>query len=220
MSTQPSLVTRHLEVARTARYHLLGDPAGGWEEVWYLLHGYGQRADDFLAECAALASPERLLVAPEGLSRFYARGTRGEVGASWMTREDRAHEIDDYVRYLDRLHAELCAGDRAGVRVGVLGFSQGTATASRWCVLGAVRPRRLVLWGSGFPPDLDPERVRERLAGVNVALVLGDADPVVPRERAEREVEHLRGLVRHATAKFFAGGHQLDAATLVEVTSA
>src|SRR5206468_3354730 len=84
-------------------------------------------------------------------------------GASWMTREDRLHEIDDYVRYLDAVHAQVASGK---ARVTALGFSQGTATACRWAAFGSARIDRLIVWGGEVPPDLDlgDTRVKERLA--------------------------------------------------------
>jgi dienelactone hydrolase len=79
------------------------------------------------------------VVAPEALSRFYvdrgepAAGTPARVGATWMTREDREAEIADYVRYLDRaLDAAAGRPGAAAPALGVLGFSQGAATACRW----------------------------------------------------------------------------------------
>lgn len=210
------MLTRHIEVKRTARYHVLGDPERDWDEVWYVLHGYGQRADAFLDACGALAAPGRLVVAPEGLSRFYARGTNGQVGASWMTKEDREQEIQDYVSYLDAVHCAMrdTRPGRAKARIGVLGFSQGTATAARWCVLGKIRASRLVLWGSGFPPDLDPAEAGESLREVQVELVLGEADPYFDGQRGTAEVERLQSVVPHAVEVSYAGAHEIDAKTL------
>jgi predicted esterase len=142
--------THRLETARTGRYHTLGDAARA-REVWFLLHGYGQSAADLLASCAALATPKRLLVAPEGLSRFYLRGGTGPVGASWMTREDREHEIADTLGWLDRVAAEFDDAAHPRVRC-AMGFSQGAAAACRWAALGRTNLDRLVLWGGGGPP--------------------------------------------------------------------
>src|SRR5207237_799567 len=66
------------------------------------------------------------VVAPEGRPRFYLTEspTERRVGASWMTREDRLHEIDDYVRYLDAVHVDL---KLPNTRITALGFSQGSA---------------------------------------------------------------------------------------------
>jgi predicted esterase len=206
------VLTRHLTVARTARYHLLGDPDGPWSEVWYVLHGYGHLAQEFLELCRPLANPERLVVAPEGLSRYYRRGTAGSIGASWMTREDRETEVSDYVAYLDALHQEI-GGGRSGAScvANVLGFSQGTATAARWTVLGDMRPSRLVLCCGGFPPDLDGDRARTSLSETKVELVLGQRDTAVS---SEREAERLSAVLPDAVVRTFDGGHELDAAVL------
>jgi predicted esterase len=207
------VTTHELSVPRTARYHVLGELGGDRRELWIVLHGYGQLAGRFLSGFEPVAAPGRLIVAPEGLSRFYLRGTGGRVGASWMTREDRAAEIGDYVGYLDRLHAQLTGG-RADVRLGVLGFSQGAAAALRWAVLGQPRPARAILWSGGVPPDLDPERARAALADTRVELVVGESDEAFTEEKVEEELASLRDLAPGAQLARFAGGHQLDAETL------
>ncbi len=214
----PGPIEHHtLPVARTASYCVLGELEGRTEELWFALHGYGQLAREFLEELRPLERPGRVLVAPEGLSRFYrSRGT-GPVGASWMTRERRAEEIGDYVRYLDLL-AERVLGRRAGsLPVRALGFSQGAATAARWAVLGATRLAGVALWGSGFPPDLDPVANGERLRAVRWTFVLGERDASVDRTAVERDCERLRSAGLRPELVRFPGGHELDPATLVRL---
>src|SRR5262245_56947888 len=134
-----------IEVPRTARYHLRAEGGGPAGEVWFLLHGYGQLASAFLEAAGALARPGRLLVAPEGLSRFYLRRGAGAVGASWMTREERASEIRDTLRFLDLLSERVRETAAPTARLCVLGFSQGGAAAARWAVLGAAPISRSVV---------------------------------------------------------------------------
>src|SRR5574342_952788 len=124
-----------------ARYFTMGR-ADGSRQVWIACHGYGQLAARFLEKLRVLDDGHRYLVAPEGLSRFYLSesATERRVGASWMTREDRLAEIDDYIRYLDAVYADVFGTlDRAQLSVHALGFSQGAATVSRWTALGAAR---------------------------------------------------------------------------------
>src|SRR3546814_5982443 len=95
-----------ITVPRTARYYTMGEPQDQPRELWYVCHGYAQLGSRFIRRFAPLDDGTRLIVAPEALSRFYleVKGrTHAEspVGASWMTREDRLSEIDDYVAYLD-----------------------------------------------------------------------------------------------------------------------
>lgn len=217
----------HLAVDRTARYWTLGgDDHEAPAEIWFVLHGYKQLARRFLRRFEAVASPGRLVVAPEGLSRFYVssgggrHGAESVVGASWMTREDRRAEIADYVGYLDRLAAHVGVegpDDPAadGLAVTVLGFSQGVATASRWVTLGSVRPRRLVLWGDFLPPDLDLERAEQALEGVDLVLVRGSDDGALSSpELAAEEARRLADTDLRPRTLAYEGGHDIDEETL------
>ena len=199
-----------MEVTRTARYHTFGPLEGPLEELWYALHGYGQLAARFGHVCRGLATPKRLVVAPEGLSRFYLQGTDGQVGASWMTRDLRAREIDDTLGFLGALDEHLRGGDRRAARVQLLGFSQGGAAAARFCILGAIEVERLILWSAGFPPDLDQDLARKRLAGVRVTLVAGRSDPFLTEGRIAEEFERLEQVAPHAQLERFEGGHRIQ----------
>jgi len=125
----------HLSVPRSARYFTIGADPRTAREIWFVFHGYGQLAGRFLRHFVSLDDGQRAVVAAEGLSRFYLESdARDKVGASWMTREDRLAEIDDYVHYLDVVFAEVTRERPPAGGIHVLGFSQGTATASRWLV--------------------------------------------------------------------------------------
>lgn len=208
----------HLSVARTARYYTLGEAPTAFREVWFVCHGYGQLAGRFLRHFAALDDGTRLIVAPEGLSRFYVgsgSGASEQVGAAWMTREDRLAEIHDYVSYLDAVYAEVFGGvDRAAVRVHALGFSQGTATVSRWIAFGTARVDRVVLWGGEVPPDLDLAAARERLAGAGLTLVAGRQDEFLTPKIVARDEARLRELGIPCRVARFDGGHEIDELTL------
>jgi len=229
----------HVEVPRTARYYTVGDAAAA-HTLWLALHGYGQLAGYFARHFAshAGAGSGRLVVAPEALSRFYvsredpatgapAPGAPQRVGATWMTREDREAEIADYVRYLDRTVDAAAAGlDPAALALGVLGFSQGAATACRWVAYrlqhGLAAPRALVLWGGAIPHDFD-------LAGADgdalralgrLTLVVGDADEFATASLVEQQEARLHGAGVAYEVVRYAGGHRLDGAVLGQVLGA
>ncbi|HEX9611834.1 MAG TPA: dienelactone hydrolase family protein [Gemmatimonadales bacterium] len=213
-------MTEHrLTVPRSARYFSLGKPV---REVWFVLHGYGQLAATFLAEFAALDDGARLVVAPEALSRYYVDHRNRKVGASWMTREDRLVEIEDYVRYLDAVYADVFrAVDRASVSAHVVGFSQGAATGSRWVAMGAARLDRLMLWGGEVPPDLPLERPneRDRLARSRLTLVLGSRDEFITDKVVARDTERLAAAgVPHRVVRYD-GGHGIDERVLRQLTA-
>ena len=206
-----------LRVDRTARVTTLGTPAAAatW---WVVLHGYGQLANDFVSPFEGLATPDRAVIAPEALSRFYVDGleTHEEVGASWMTRAAREEEIADYVAYLDRV-VEHFRPDGPSPSIRVLGFSQGAATASRWAVLGDTTVDRLVLWGGAPPPDLDLSAHAEALRGMDLALVVGTDDPYVTPERRAAARQRLERHNIPSTLHTFEGGHRLEQAPLYAV---
>lgn len=200
------LVFASLRTDRHARVGVLGDPAAA-DEAWLILHGYGMTARGILHWFRTALRPGRLLVAPEGLSRFYrdAKGVR-TVGASWMTREDREHEIEDQHAYLDQVAERWLAGRG---RVEVHGFSQGVATACRWVT--ARRPvDRLVCWGSPTPPDLAPEAYRDRIGDGPLVLVIGETDRYYPPPLVEADAARLREAGLTVEVRRAAGGHGID----------
>ena len=216
--------THYLSVPRTARYHALGPSDGGAREVWVVCHGYGQLAAQFLEGFRPLDDGTRLVVAPEALSRFYLDDQPGtihtdsRVGATWMTREDREHEIADYVRYLDTLHDELLRSvERDRVRLVALGFSQGVATVTRWATLGTARPDRLVLWAGSLPQDLDEDAARRALGRLRVTLVVGSRDRFATPEVVGRQQEWLRERGIPFEHVSYDGGHRIDGATLARL---
>ncbi len=208
--SDPAVRFDSLVTPRHARVALLGD-AQRATEVWLVLHGYGMTAQGILHWFRAALRPDRLLVAPEGLSRFYrdAKGLR-TVGASWMTREDREHEIADQHDYLDRVAATWLA-DRS--RVEVHGFSQGVATGCRWVAAGHPVDR-LVGWGSPTPPDIEPAAYRGRIGPGPLHLVIGERDRFFDPAVVAADAARLGAAGIPVELHRFEGGHGIDAAML------
>ena len=203
-----------LVVPRAARFVTLGELDGDPAEVWFLCHGYGQLASEFLESARALESSGRVLVAPEALSRFYLED-HVAVGASWMTREDRENEMEDYIRCLDLIHDQLFElVERSAVRVVVLGFSQGAATAARWAVHGRGDVDRLILWGAAMPPELEDETTLTTLRSLRLTLVSGSRDKIFPESAHSAHCSRLQEKGVPFTELSFEGGHRMDDATL------
>lgn len=201
-------------VPRSARFLTSNTVESDVEEVWFLCHGYGQLASEFLGSAGAIDGERRLLVVPEALSRFY-HADHKTIGASWMTREDRLSEMDDYVRYLDLVHDEIFRlVARSRVKLTLLGFSQGAATASRWAVRGKARIDRLVLWGSPIPPDLSDETSLGPLRSISVVLVGGIRDEFLTEAEWTEQRSRLEAHRVGFRALTFEGGHRLDDDTL------
>jgi predicted esterase len=208
---------RHLSVARTARYALLGSFHPGIREVWIVCHGHGQLAARFLSRFVPIEREDRLIIAPEALSRYYLTPPQGgphppntPVGATWMTSEDREYEIQDYIGYLDQLHDEIFSQlSRDNVRLVVLGFSQGTATVARWVARGKVIPDQVILWAGILPPELSAEEASRMSQRSPLMVVLGEHDEFARPELVMAQEARMRELrVSHRLIRY-EGGHAI-----------
>jgi predicted esterase len=214
----------HIRVTRTARYETLGRDDGNAHEIWFVLHGYGQLAASFIRLFALLDDGTRLIIAPEALNRFYLDGVESappaerRVGATWMTREDREHEITDYVEYLDTLSAQLPDRVRQGgrsPRIVVFGFSQATATVARWVARGKIRPDYLVLWGGFLPADVP--LTDERLRAPELRIIIGSSDRFISQDRTTQEDARLVEASLPYRMTRYDGGHGINREVLLEV---
>ena len=205
-----------LHVTRSARIKSLGDPATA-REVWVVLHGYGQLAGDFLNPFQAVAGPNRAVLAPEALNRFYTGKESGgghpgrPVGATWMTREDREAEIGDYVAYLDAVVTQLAEGRP----VTALGFSQGVPTLLRWVTMGATAAARVIVWAGEIPADLDLVATRARFPAHGIDVAYGTRDEYLPWINLDAMRTRLAEASLPVREFSFDGGHRLDRRTLL-----
>ncbi|MFT7590003.1 MAG: putative esterase [Limisphaerales bacterium] len=203
-----------IPVRRSARYYTLGQPGEHIRKLWIVLHGYGMLASDFIAACKALDDGETLIVAPEGLSRFYSDGLIGKVGASWMTKEDREAEIKDQHNYFDALYRIVTHTLPLDTMVNVMGFSQGTAAAGRWASSTNQRVDNLVLWAGNFPHDVKDQ---SRLANINGYLVYGTRDPFLSADQVKEAKQFLNTLNMDFKTITFEGKHHLNSDTLTQL---
>ena len=213
----------HLRVPKTARVYSLGELGPGTREVWMVCHGYAQLAARFIDRFQSIVTAERTVIAPEGLHRFYLdpidrSAEERRVGATWMTREAREDDISDYIEFLDRV-CETMLPAEADVRIVGFGFSQGTATITRWAAASARRLNRLILWGAGLPPDLDWSRAEPRLRQVPVTLVVGRRDPFALAERIAEQEALLRQHEVSFQTVYYDGDHRVDSAVLHDISS-
>lgn len=222
------IVPHHITVPKTARYYTYGEIGASTRDIWIVCHGYKQLASRFLTSFSNVVADNRVIIAPEALSRFYLdtellHTSNSRVGATWMTREDRDAEIGDIVSYLDAVYDDaLKALDsfnvkRDQVRINALGFSQGGAAVGRWIARGNSRVDRLVMWGSTIPVDVDLRALADRWPLLSVDLVYGNNDLAVGLDGLEMQRAMLEEASLSARIIEFDGGHVIDRATLVKV---
>lgn len=181
-----------ISFSKTYRYEILPCKKQS-QKVLYVLHGYGQLAKFFIRKFEAL-NEEYHIVAPEGMHRFYLTGSSGRVGASWMTKEAREHDISDNLDLLneldDRVSREFDIAEKH-----LLGFSQGGATAARWFAKEENKFQSIVLWACVFPPDLDMTDELSKFRNVQKGVfVIGSEDQYYNEQQQKELIEYYRTL--------------------------
>ncbi|MCA0376806.1 MAG: hypothetical protein LCH84_14230 [Gemmatimonadetes bacterium] len=214
------------ETSRTGRYAWVGANPVMAKRLWFVLHGYGQLAERFLRPFIDVVPEDTTVVAIEGLNRFYrgmpqADGSHLQhVGANWMTRDGREHDIRDSLDWLDTVHRAVAGGEPLlgrRQRIGVLAFSQGVAMASRWLARDLVTVDAFVAWAGTVAADIDDATLARALGRRAVTFVCGDADPFFPPEAHTAALTRLQGAQPATEVVRFAGAHLLDADTLGRV---
>jgi predicted esterase len=210
--------SKNIEVKRKARYFTNELNIEKIETVWFLLHGYGQLAENFIKKFPALDNSSNYTVAPEALSRFYTDDGFGKIGASWMTREERENEIDDYVYYLTQLYGTVVKEFKGKkVKLNVFAFSQGTSTACRWLQKSGIKADKLILWGGFLPPDFNLAGWKNVFG--SLLLVTGKKDEYLPLEKLEEGKRIIEKYYVDYFVHVFNGGHEMKEKVVNEVLS-
>ncbi len=206
--------SKNIVVNKSSRYFTLGKLTEKTKSIWFVFHGYGQLAKDFIAEFTVLENDSTFVIAPEALNKFYLRGFSGKVGATWMTKEDRENEIIDYVKMINKIF-ELFKQDFKldCIKINILGFSQGSHTAVRWLDKYKHKINNLILWGGSFPRDCVYSS--KYWSNVKIQIVIGNSDKFISKKMLDKEIMYLRS--QNINCKFFNfdGGHELDDKTLL-----
>jgi predicted esterase len=166
-------------------------------------HGYAEPAETQLERMRAIPGADQwLLVAVQGLHRFYQRRTNAVV-ASWMTRQNRELAIADNLAYVAGVIDAVAHDWPRAPRVVLAGFSQGVAMMYR---VAAARPvDGVISVGGDIPPELDATA----LSRVPSALVCrGARDEWYTAEKFGEDLRRLTEAGVAVRAVPFDSGHE------------
>lgn len=216
---QMKVDVKTIQVPKTLVYSTNNPEIEMITELWYVLHGYGQLCEYFIEKFSSIDAPNRLIVAPQGLYRFYTQGQSGRVGATWMTSHRREEDIANIVTYLNVLDEEIVDKYKIGGKVNkvLFGFSQGVAAAVRWLTLGSKRFDRLVMYAGSLPHDLDYDAHARLINSTNPILAFGDSDAYFDEKSIEKLLDFLKLKGLEAQLYAFDGGHQIYPKALTEI---
>lgn len=223
MTKFSDMQNHYIQISRTARYFTHGAVSASTQEVWLLAHGYGQLAENFLKKFSFLSPEKYWLIAPEALSRFYVDSFAVEnprIGASWMTKESRETEIEDYIQYWKNIYAQtvekvLEQSQRPYTRI--LGFSQGSSTVCRWILDAQPVFDELVLWAGEIPNDCNLGDFAKVMKGKKLHYVYGEHDELIPRHLVDLQLERLKQHGINFEILTFDGKHEVTEAMITEL---
>lgn len=208
-SEEKSIITE-----KTARYFIKRNGSDSVKIVLFVIHGYAQLASEFIEDFNFVNDKSILIVAPEGLSKFYFRN---KIGASWMTKEGRLSEIRDYVFFLEKVFEDVNKSyDLADAKIFLLGYSQGVHTAVRWFINSKNHFDKLILCSSDFPKDAEFDLLGEKLKYSEMIYIHGSMDEAVREERFnESKILLSENKINFREIKFD-GGHRIDEVSVKE----
>ena len=201
-----------IKVENTAHYVSLGELNRGTKEIWIVCHGYGQLAKFFIRKFKILQKESVYIVAPQGFHKFYLKGFSGRVGASWMTKENRGDEITDHCNFLEQLTGNLINSASKNCKINVLGFSQGAATISRWCLQTKHTINTFVLWAGKIASDFDFDKYKSKHPNTNNYIVFGIKDQFYAVKTIKEYEIEMKDL--DATWISYDGDHSIHSNTL------
>lgn len=166
-------------------------------------HGHAENAEIMLENLRAISKGgEWVLASVQALHRFYTK--RGDVVATWMTKQDRELEIANNTAYvwsvIERVRREY------PVRRPLVfaGFSQGVAMAYRAAAAGECDG--LIILAGDVPPDVAPHAS----SLPPILLGRGKADDWYTEEKAAADLEALHKAGADVTPHVFDAGHVWD----------
>lgn len=198
-----------IDVSKKMRYYTLGNIEKA-NTLLIALHGFGQLSKYFIKKFEFLPD-NYLILAPEGMHRFYLQGNSGRVGASWMTKEARELDIAENTNALHSLLKTIKA-EKQFSKIILLGFSQGGATAARWYFSAAEQFDHLILWASVFPPDLEKPKLEMNSKNY---FVLGNQDEYYSEAQQFSEIEAFKEIGFNTI--HFDGKHDIHQVVLSEL---
>lgn len=212
------IIKKHIITTKTSRYYTLGKPGESLTNIWFVFHGYGQLSKEFLELFKGIANDKILLVAPEAMNKFYLKGFTGKIGATWMTKEDRENEINDYVTMIDKIYQKILESlELSRIKITVFGFSQGGHTAVRWLSKKQPSVNNLILWGSGIPRDVNYKSMFNYWNGINIKILFGNNDQFISKEKLDDELTYINTQKINYELVKYSGIHKVDPVNLQNI---
>ena len=188
------------------------------ENIWIVFHGYGQLSKYFIRRFDVLDGDKNYIIAPQGLSKFYVDEDYKNVGASWLTKEDRGSDLLNQQKYLIKLMDELKLKiDFSKIKVNLFGFSQGVSALTRLLMNYNMKVNNVIIW-AGWVPDEFFNINKDVLKDTNLFFVVGNKDKYYNNPIIKGYLKKIKNILNKKIDYFvFNGGHIVDRKVLKKI---
>ncbi|MGB3606301.1 MAG: esterase [Psychroserpens sp.] len=176
----------------TNSYSTLNSRTATTKTVWFVCHGMGYLSRYFLKYFKGLPAAENFIIAPQAHSKYYITQEFKHVGASWLTKENTAAEMDNVMTYFDAIFEREQISNAQNLIV--LGYSQGVSVAMRYLASRKIKCSQLIMHSGSIPKELKKEDF-EFFNG-KAKVIYGTTDEYLNDDRMNLELlkaEHLFG---------------------------
>ena len=188
------------------------------ENIWIVFHGYGQLSKYFIRRFDVLDADKNYIIAPQGLSKFYVDEDYKNVGASWLTKEDKESDLLNQQKYLIKLMDELKSKiDFSKIKINLFGFSQGVSAFTRLLINYNMKIDNIIIW-AGWVPDEFFNINKNVLKDTNLFFVVGNKDKYYNNPIIKGYIEKFKKTLNKEIDYFvFDGGHIVDRKVLKKI---
>ena len=188
------------------------------ENIWIVFHGYGQLSKYFIRRFDVLDGDKNYIIAPQGLSKFYVDEDYKNVGASWLTKEDRGSDLLNQQKYLIKLMDELKLKiDFSKIKINLFGFSQGVSALTRLLMNYNMKVNNIIIW-AGWVPDEFFNINKDVLKDTNLFFVVGNKDKYYNNPIIKGYLKKIKNILTKEIDYFvFNGGHIVDRKVLKKI---
>ena len=188
------------------------------ENIWIVFHGYGQLSKYFIRRFDVLDSDKNYIIAPQGLSKFYVDEDYKNVGASWLTKEDRGSDLLNQQKYLIKLMDELKLKiDFSKIKVNLFGFSQGVSALTRLLMNYNMKVNNIIIW-AGWVPEEFFNINKDVLKDTNLFFVVGNKDKYYNNPIIKGYLKKFKNILnKEIDYSVFDGGHIVDRKVLKKI---
>jgi predicted esterase len=172
-------------------YSTLNELSENTEYIWFVCHGIGYLSRYFINYFDELNPKKHFIIAPQAPSKYYQDKQYKYIGASWLTREETALEMENIQAYFDAIYKKEIH-PHINKKLIVLGYSQGVSVAMRWLAKSGISCDKLLIHSGGIPEELTAKDFQR--FQFKPYLIYGKADPYINAERAEKEFIKAKAL--------------------------